>query len=159
MTDLLLRRAPVRRPGADGPDDYDVIGTDGQVIGRIFKAVRFPNETPWEWTIYGYQEDRSPTHGYKAARGAAMEAFARSWYREPSGAMNLDREREHLAQLKQQIAECKAHIARQREIIAELRIDDHEIDIAESMLHALEGRLRAFGTHRDVILQRLKSER
>jgi hypothetical protein len=31
MTDLLLRRAPKSRPGAD---DYDVIGADGLVIGR-----------------------------------------------------------------------------------------------------------------------------
>jgi len=43
MTDLLLRRVSESRPGADNQDDYDVIGTDGLVIGRIFKAVRFPN--------------------------------------------------------------------------------------------------------------------
>jgi hypothetical protein len=36
MTDLLLRRVSESRPGADGQDDYDVIGTDGMVIGRIF---------------------------------------------------------------------------------------------------------------------------
>jgi hypothetical protein len=83
MTDLLLRRASESRPGADGLDDYDVIGVDGLVIGRIFKANRFPNGKPWQWTLtYGHHEDRSPTHGYEPTREAAMQAFARSWRRE-----------------------------------------------------------------------------
>jgi hypothetical protein len=31
---------------------------------------------PWMWTIgFGYHEDRTPTHGYAATRGAAMAAF------------------------------------------------------------------------------------
>jgi hypothetical protein len=45
MTDLLLCRASESRPGADGQDDYDVSGTDGLIIGRIFKAIRFPDGT------------------------------------------------------------------------------------------------------------------
>jgi hypothetical protein len=81
MTDLLLHRASESRPGADGLDDYDVIGPDGLVIGRIFKANRFPNGMPWQWTLT-YDEDRSPTHGYEPTREAAMQAFARSWHRE-----------------------------------------------------------------------------
>jgi hypothetical protein len=40
MSDLILRRASERRTGAEGPDDYDVIGVDGLVIGRIFKVIR-----------------------------------------------------------------------------------------------------------------------
>jgi hypothetical protein len=36
VTDLLLRQAQASRAGAQGDDDYDVIGTDGIVIGRIF---------------------------------------------------------------------------------------------------------------------------
>jgi hypothetical protein len=48
MTDLLLRRVSESRPGAEGQDDYDVVGPDGMIIGRIFKASRFPNETPWQ---------------------------------------------------------------------------------------------------------------
>ena len=44
MTDLLLRRVPESRPGADGQDDYDIISADGMIIGRIFKATRFPND-------------------------------------------------------------------------------------------------------------------
>jgi hypothetical protein len=35
------------------------------------------------WTLlYGYYEDRTPTHGYEATREAAMAAFAKSWRRE-----------------------------------------------------------------------------
>jgi hypothetical protein len=35
------------------------------------------------WTLaFGQHEDRTPTHGYAAAREAAMTAFAKSWRRE-----------------------------------------------------------------------------
>ena len=37
----------------------------------------------WLWTlIFGYHEDRTPTHGYEATREAAIAAFAKSWRRE-----------------------------------------------------------------------------
>jgi hypothetical protein len=82
VTDLLLRQAQPSRAGAQGEDDYDVIGPDGLVIGRIFKATSLVG-TPWMWTLaYGEHENRTPTHGYEATRDAAMQAFARSWYRE-----------------------------------------------------------------------------
>jgi hypothetical protein len=65
VTGLLLRKAQAVRAGAQGDDDYDVIGTDGIVIGRIFKATTSPAGTPWMWTLaYGDHEDRTPTHGY-----------------------------------------------------------------------------------------------
>ncbi len=80
MTDLLLRQEQASRAGAQGDDDYDVIGTDGIIIGRIFKATTSPTGTPWMWTLaYGDHEDRTPTHGYEATREAAMAAFAKSW--------------------------------------------------------------------------------
>jgi hypothetical protein len=83
VTGLLLRKAQAVRAGAQGDDDYDVIGTDGIVIGRIFKATTSPAGTPWMWTLaYGDHEDRTPTHGYEATREAALQAFARSWHRE-----------------------------------------------------------------------------
>ena len=83
VTGLLLRKAQAVRAGAQGDDDYEVIGTDGIVIGRIFKATTSPAGTPWMWTLaYGDHEDRTPTHGYEATREAAMQAFAKSWYRE-----------------------------------------------------------------------------
>ena len=78
MTGLLLRRVKATRAGAQGDDDYDVIVADGLVIGRIFKST-----PPWMWTLaYGDHQNRTPTHGYEATRQAAMQAFARSWYRE-----------------------------------------------------------------------------
>jgi hypothetical protein len=83
MTDLLLRRVSKGRAGADGPEDYDVMGPAGLVVGRIFKANTSPVEKPWMWTVsYGDHEDRTPTHGYEATREAAMAAFAKSWRRE-----------------------------------------------------------------------------
>jgi hypothetical protein len=79
VTDLLLRKAQAGRADAQGDYDYDVIGTDGTVIGRIFVATTSPTGTPWMWAIaYGDHEDRTPTHGYEATRQAAMRAFARS---------------------------------------------------------------------------------
>ena len=54
---LLLKRAAASRPSGEwNDDDYDVLA-DGAVVGRI-------------------------THGYAAAREAAMAAFAKSWPRE-----------------------------------------------------------------------------
>jgi hypothetical protein len=83
VTDLLLRQAQASRAGAQGDDDYDVIGPGGLVIGRIFKASTSPVGTPWMWTLaYGQHEDRTPTHGYEPTREAAMAAFAKSWRRE-----------------------------------------------------------------------------
>jgi hypothetical protein len=83
VTDLLLRRAQAGRASAQGDDDYDVIDAGGLVIGRIFKATKSPAETPWMWTLaYGDHKDRPLTHGYESTRQAAMQAFARSWYRE-----------------------------------------------------------------------------
>jgi hypothetical protein len=83
MSDLLLRRVFEGRPGADGLDDYDVLGEDGTIIGRIFKATRFPNGMPWQWYLaYGLHEGRTPTHGYGPTRETVMHAFAQSWYGE-----------------------------------------------------------------------------
>jgi hypothetical protein len=49
-----------------------VIGADGLVIGRIFRATMAPAGTPWMWTVsYGEHEDRTPTHSYEPPREAA----------------------------------------------------------------------------------------
>jgi hypothetical protein len=46
------------------------------------KVRRLAGRTPWMWTLaFGHHEDRTPTHGYAATRGAAMAAFAKSWRR------------------------------------------------------------------------------
>jgi hypothetical protein len=79
MSDILLRRGSESRPDADGLDDYDVIGKDGEIIGRIFKAARFPNGMPWHWSLI-QQKHHAPLYGYAPTRETAMNAFARSWY-------------------------------------------------------------------------------
>jgi hypothetical protein len=50
MTDLLLRQVAEGRAGAEGQDDF-VIGPDGLVVGRIFKANAAPVGSPWMWTL------------------------------------------------------------------------------------------------------------
>ena len=83
MTDLLLKKAPTVRAGAQGHEDYDVVAADGTVIGRIFEATTSPIGTPWMWILtYRDHEDRTPMHGYEATRQAAMQAFAKSWRRD-----------------------------------------------------------------------------
>ena len=80
MSDLVLRQVPESRAGAEGPDDYDVIGADGYVIGRIFRATTVPAGAPWVWIVsYNGGREDHPTHGYERTREAAMQAFARSW--------------------------------------------------------------------------------
>ncbi len=82
MTSLILKRASASRPSGDWNDDDDVLA-DGAVVGRIFKAAASPVGTPWMWTlIFGYHEDRTPTHGYEPTRDGAMAAFAKSWRRQ-----------------------------------------------------------------------------
>jgi hypothetical protein len=80
---LVLKRASLSRSSGEwSDDDYDVLA-DGAVVGRIMKAAAAPEGSPWLWTlIFGYHEDRSPTHGYEPTREAAMAAFAKSWRRD-----------------------------------------------------------------------------
>jgi hypothetical protein len=67
MSDLLLRRVTEGCAGADAPDDYDVIGADGRVIGPIFKAA-----IPRTWNVMGGKTDGRGT------RGPGLRAHARS---------------------------------------------------------------------------------
>jgi hypothetical protein len=80
---LILKRAALSRSsGQWSDDDFDVLA-NGAAVGRIFKANAAPVGSPWMWTLlFGYHEDRTPTHGYAATREAAMAAFAKSWRRE-----------------------------------------------------------------------------
>jgi hypothetical protein len=76
---LTLKRASASRPSGEwSDDDYDVLA-EGKAVGRIFKVHAAPEGTPWMWTLlFGYHEDRTPTHGYEPTRGTAMAAFAKS---------------------------------------------------------------------------------
>jgi hypothetical protein len=65
-------------------------------------------------------------------------------------------EREHLAQAERLIAKRKNSIARQREVIAKAFQKGHDTEVPLSMLRALEASLRAFETHRQLILDRQK---
>ena len=82
MATLILKRASASRPsGVWSDDDYDVLA-EGEVVGRIMKAIAAPVGSPWFWTLaYGYHRDRNPTHGYAETREAAMAAFKKSWER------------------------------------------------------------------------------
>jgi hypothetical protein len=48
---------------------------DGVVVGRIFKSAGAPQDPPWIWAS-GHNGDIR-----RAAREAAMAAFAKSWRR------------------------------------------------------------------------------
>jgi hypothetical protein len=67
-------------------------------------------------------------------------------------------ERERLAEVDRRIAECKAHIAHQAEVIERAIRADHPTDVVESVLDALEESLGALERHRRLILDRLKEQ-
>ena len=71
-------------------------------------------------------------------------------------AEEMMREREHLVQADRFIAECKNRIARQRYDIASAFQKGHATEVPVSMLRAFEASLRAFETHRQLVLYRQK---
>jgi hypothetical protein len=75
VTDLLLQPT-------GNPSQYEVLA-DEQIVGRfsLFSALE-DHRKPWVWTIDpAFHEGRRPAHGFEPTREAAMEAFARSWFR------------------------------------------------------------------------------
>jgi hypothetical protein len=65
-------------------------------------------------------------------------------------------ERERLAEVDRRIAECKAHIAHQWEVLEGAIRVGRPTDVAESVLDALEESLRALERSRRLILDRRK---
>ena len=63
---------------------------------------------------------------------------------------------EDLVEADRLVADCMDRIARQREVIATRYEQGLPVDVAESMLRALEESLRAVGKHRQYIVERLK---
>ena len=61
----------------------------------------------------------------------------------------------YLAQANRQIAELTVQIARQRVIVKDALDTGECSEIAESLLDALEGSLRLFEKHRELILSQL----
>jgi hypothetical protein len=65
-------------------------------------------------------------------------------------------EREHLAQADRHIAECKACIERQREVIRQAEERGQATIWARETLKTWEASLRVFEAHRQLILDQLK---
>jgi hypothetical protein len=73
MTDLLLQPT-------GSPTQYEVIA-DGQIVGRISLVGALQNK-PWVWSIdLPFSEGREPVHVFEATREAAMQSFAKTWFR------------------------------------------------------------------------------
>ena len=72
--------------------------------------------------------------------------------------MTARREHKHLDQANRHIALAQKHIAEQKKLIEVEREGRPEIDVAASMLRALEQSLRAFARHRELIMKRLKDD-
>src|SRR5262249_54676407 len=64
--------------------------------------------------------------------------------------------RSHLAQANRYIAEMRADIARERVIVEHALDAGYPSEVAESMLHTLEGALRISERHRELVLNRWK---
>ena len=62
----------------------------------------------------------------------------------------------HLAQADQHIAGAKERINKQEELIERLAAKGHSVRDAENLLSALTGVLRAFESHRLLILKQLQ---
>jgi hypothetical protein len=61
----------------------------------------------------------------------------------------------YLAQANRHIAELKVQMVRQRVIVKDALDTGHRSEMAESLLDALEGSLRIFEKHRELILSQL----
>ena len=71
----------------------------------------------------------------------------------------MNRAQEHLAQADGHIAELKVQIVRQRVSVKYALDTDQSSEMAESLLNALEGSLRIFEKHRELILSQLLRQR
>jgi hypothetical protein len=80
MSGLLLREVPAGRG-----NNFEVCDDTGQIIGCIvmLTALARSHGKPWMWSIDStFHEGRERTYGFEATCEAAMEAFARCWFRE-----------------------------------------------------------------------------
>ena len=67
----------------------------------------------------------------------------------------MNHAQKYLAQANRHIAELVVQIARQRVIVKDALDTGHRSEMAESLLDALEGSLRIFEKHRELILSLL----
>ena len=68
---------------------------------------------------------------------------------------SMSRAQEHLAQANRHIAELTVQIVRQRVIVKQALDTGQRSEMVESLLDALEGSLRLFEKHRELILSQL----
>jgi hypothetical protein len=71
----------------------------------------------------------------------------------------MNRTQEHLAQANGHIAELTVQIVRQHVIVKYALDTGQRSEIVESLLDALEGSLRIFEKHRELILAQLQRQR
>jgi hypothetical protein len=71
----------------------------------------------------------------------------------------MNHAQEHLAQANGHIAELTVQIVRQRVIVKYTLDTGQRSEIVESLLDALEGSLRIFEKHRELILAQLQRQR
>jgi hypothetical protein len=71
----------------------------------------------------------------------------------------MNRAQEHLAQANRHIAELTVQIVRQHVIVKYALDTGQRSEIVESLLDALEGSLRIFEKHRELILAQLQRQR
>jgi hypothetical protein len=96
--------------------------------------------------------EAAPTAGTTAAASSSAEGQGKVTV------IDVKRERDHLAQANRHIARVHKYIAEQKRLIEKLVRGGHDIDVAVSMLHALEQALHAFERHRELIMKRIKDD-
>jgi hypothetical protein len=69
---------------------------------------------------------------------------------------DLNREREHLAEVDRHIAQCKKHIAKQQAIIQQLALRGQPREGAKEMLAILENSLKSRQRHREMTLEAIR---
>ncbi|MDR7037786.1 hypothetical protein J2X36_004512 [Methylobacterium sp. BE186] len=67
----------------------------------------------------------------------------------------LEEKRVYLAQADRHIAEGETRIADQVALIARLKKDGHDLNLARDFLHVLVGTLAQWNVHRQLILNRI----
>ena len=70
----------------------------------------------------------------------------------------MNHAQKYLAQANRQIAELAVQIAAQRVVIKHALDTGQRLEMAESLLDALEGSLRIFEKHRELILAQLQRQ-
>jgi hypothetical protein len=75
----MLTRRPTDFGDGPVPDDYQ-IREDGQVVGRIYKAVNVTKD-PWVWSITARQPQTGSDKGKAETLDDALKAFRAAWER------------------------------------------------------------------------------